>query len=120
MGRHIIEVVTLQGVHFNSGSDQLSVSAQKILKGVAKNLREHPRMRVEVAGHTDNTGSEAINQQLSLNRARSATKFLVELGINPKVLSTRGYAAAQPIASNDSPEGRLQNRRVEMRFVEID
>jgi outer membrane protein OmpA-like peptidoglycan-associated protein len=44
----------------------------------------------------------------------------VELGINPKVLSTRGYAAAQPIARNDSPEGRLQNRRVEMRFVEID
>jgi outer membrane protein OmpA-like peptidoglycan-associated protein len=120
MGCHIIEVVTLQGVHFNSGSDQLSASAQKILKGVAKNLREHPRMRVEVAGHTDNTGSEAINQQLSLNRARSATKFLVELGINPKVLSTRGYAAAQPIARNDSPEGRLQNRRVEMRFVEID
>ena len=120
MGCHIIEVVTLRGVHFNTGSDELSASAQKLLKSVARTLREHPRMRVEVAGHTDNTGSEAINQQLSLNRARSATKFLVDLGINSKVLSTRGYAATQPVASNDSQEGRSQNRRVEMRFVEID
>lgn len=120
MGCHIIEVVTLRGVHFNTGSDELSASAQKILKRVADNLREHPRMRVEVAGHTDNTGSEAINRQLSLSRARSATKFLVDLGVNARVLSTRGYASTQPVASNDSPEGRLQNRRVEMRFVEID
>ena len=120
MGCHIIELVTLRGVHFNTGSDELSASAQMILKGVAKNLREHPRMRVEVAGHTDNTGSDAINQQLSLNRARSATKYLVDLGINTKVLTTRGYAATQPIASNESQEGRSQNRRVEMRFVEID
>ena len=120
MGCHIIEVVTLKGVHFNTGSDELSGNAKKILKRVANNLREHPRMRVEVAGHTDNTGSETINQQLSLNRARSATKFLVDLGINPRVLDTRGYAASQPIASNDTPEGRTQNRRVEMRFVEID
>ena len=120
MGCHIIEVVTLRGVHFTTGSDELSASAQRILKSVAINLREHPRMRVEVAGHTDNTGSDTINQQLSLNRARSATKFLVDLGINAKVLSTRGYAATQPIASNDSQDGRSQNRRVEMRFVEID
>ncbi|WP_455200703.1 OmpA family protein [Kaarinaea lacus] len=120
MGCHIIEVVTLRGVHFNTGSDELSASAQKILGSVAATLREHPRMRVEVAGHTDNTGSDAINQELSLKRARSATKFLVNLGINTKVLSTKGYAASQPIASNDSQEGRSQNRRVEMRFVEID
>lgn len=77
-------------------------------------------MRVEVAGHTDNTGSDTINQQLSLNRARSASKFLVDLGINTKVLTTRGYAATQPVASNDSQEGRSENRRVEIRFVEID
>ena len=120
MGCHIIEVVTLRGVHCNTGSDELSASAQKILKSVANTLRQHPRMRVEVAGHTDNTGSDAINQELSLKRARSATNFLVDLGINSKVLTTKGYAATQPIASNDSQEGRSQNRRVEMRFVEID
>jgi OOP family OmpA-OmpF porin len=120
MGCHVIEVVTLLGVHFTTGSDELSASAQKTLQGVAKTLLEHPRMRVEVAGHTDNTGSDTINQQLSLNRARMATQFLVDLGISPKVLTTRGYAATQPVSSNDSQEGRSLNRRVEMRFVEID
>ncbi|MGD8566597.1 MAG: OmpA family protein [Gammaproteobacteria bacterium] len=120
MGCHIIEIVTLKGVHFRSGSDALSNSAKGILRDVARRLREHPRMRVEVAGHTDNTGSDAINKRLSLLRARSATRFLVELGVNKKVLATHGYGDTQPIASNDSKQGRLQNRRVEMRFIEID
>jgi len=120
MGCHIIEVVTLLGVHFKTGSDELSASAQRTLRGVATTLREHPRMRVEVAGHTDNTGSHDINQQLSVNRARMATQFLVDLGVSPKVLTTRGYADTQPVSNNDTQEGRSLNRRVEMRFVEID
>lgn len=120
MGCHVIEVVTLLGVHFKTGSDELSVSAQRTLRGVATTLREHPRMRVEVAGHTDNTGSDEINQQLSLKRARVAGRFLVDLGVSPKVLTTRGYAATQPVSSNETQEGRSLNRRVEMRFVEID
>ncbi|MGD8558816.1 MAG: OmpA family protein, partial [Gammaproteobacteria bacterium] len=120
MGCHIIEVVTLKGVHFQTGSDDLSSSAKRILNNVAKTLREHPRMRVEVAGHTDNTGSEEVNNQLSLNRARSATRFLIDLGINKEILTTRGYADTEPVASNATAQGRLQNRRVEMRFIEID
>lgn len=120
MGCHIIEVVTLKGVHFKSGSDQLSDSAKRILNNVAGTLREHPRMRVEVAGHTDNTGSDAVNNQLSVERARSATRFLVDLGINRKVLTVHGYADSEPVASNASAEGRSLNRRVEMRFIEID
>lgn len=120
MGCHIIEVVTLKGVHFSTGSDALSNNAKRILRSVARRLREHPRMRVEVAGHTDNTGSDAVNKRLSLLRARSATQFLVDLGVNKKVLATHGYGDTQPVASNDSKQGRLQNRRVEMRFIEID
>jgi OOP family OmpA-OmpF porin len=120
MGCHVIEVVTLLGVHFKTGSDELSASAQRTLRGVATTLREHPRMRVEVAGHTDNTGSHDINQQLSANRARTASQFLVDLGVSPKVLTTRGYADTQPVSSNDTEQGRSLNRRVEMRFVEID
>ena len=120
MGCHVIEVVTLEGVHFKPGSDVLSANAQKILKGVANTLRKHARMRVEVAGHTDSTGPVEINEQLSLQRARAASKFLVDLGVSKKVLTTRGYASNQPVASNDTAEGRLANRRVEMRFIEID
>lgn len=120
IGCHIIEVVTLQGVHFKTGSDDLSSEARKVLKRVASKLRVHPRMRVEIAGHTDNTGSEGVNAQLSLDRARAATRFLVDLGINKKVLTTHGYAEKQPVASNDTEQGRTRNRRVEIRFVEID
>jgi len=120
MGCHVIEVVTLLGVHFKSGSDELSASAQRTLRGVATTLREHPRMRVEVAGHTDNTGSHEINQQLSVKRARSAYHFLMDVGVSPNVLTTRGYADTQPVSNNDTQEGRSLNRRVEMRFVEID
>lgn len=120
MGCHVIEVVTLEGVHFKPGSDRLSTDAKKILKGIANTLRKHGRMRVEVAGHTDSTGPVEVNTQLSLQRARAATKFLVGLGVSKEVLTTRGYAANQPVASNDTAEGRLENRRVEMRFIEID
>lgn len=120
IGCHIIEVVTLEGVHFRTGSDELSNAARTVLRNVANKLREHPRMRLEVTGHTDNTGSTAINAQLSLSRARAATRFLVELGVNKKVLATHGYGANQPVASNDTALGRTKNRRVELRFVEID
>lgn len=120
MGCHVIEVVTLEGVHFKVGSDNLSASARQILKSVANTLRKHSRMRVEIAGHTDSTGPVEINRQLSLQRARAATEFLIDLGVSKDVLKTRGYAANQPVASNDTPEGRLANRRVEMRFIEID
>jgi OOP family OmpA-OmpF porin len=120
MGCHIIEVVTLEGVHFTPGSDQLSANAKEILKSVATTLRKHNRMRVEVAGHTDSTGPVEINTQLSLQRARAASQFLVGLGVSKEVLSTRGYAADQPVASNDTASGRSANRRVEMRFIEID
>ena len=112
--------VTLEGVHFKVGSDSLSASARQILKSVANTLRKHSRMRVEIAGHTDNTGPVEINRQLSLQRARAATEFLIDLGVSKDVLKTRGYAANQPVASNDTPEGRLANRRAEMRFIEID
>jgi len=120
MGCHIIEVVTLKGVHFKTGSDVLNDNARQILRRVANTLRKHARMRVEVAGHTDNTGSAEINSQLSLQRARAASQFLVGLGVSKEVLTTRGYAANQPVASNENEAGRSANRRVEMRFIEID
>ena len=120
MGCHVLEVVTLSGVHFQTGSDQLSQSARRILDNLASTLKKHPRMRVEIAGHTDNVGSSLINEQLSKQRAQSARAFLIQLGISAEVLSSRGYSFTQPIATNETQEGRQQNRRVEMRIVEID
>ena len=120
MGCHVIEVVTLKGVHFRPGSDELSANARRILQSVATTLRKHNRMRVEIAGHTDSTGPVEINNELSLQRARTASQFLIGLGVSKEALTTRGYAANQPVASNDTEAGRLANRRVEMRFIEID
>jgi len=120
MGCLLLEVVTLRGVHFKTGSDELGKNARDILTSVAQTLRNHPRMRVEIGGHTDNTGSATANRQLSANRARVAKRFLVGLGVNEQVLAEKAYADEQPISANNTREGRSLNRRVEMRIVEVD
>lgn len=74
--------------------------------------------KVEIAGHTDNTGAASGNQTLSENRAASVRDYLVSRGCSATLVTARGYGATRPIATNDTPEGRANNRRVEMRFVE--
>jgi len=120
MGCLLLEVVTLKGVHFKTGSDELGKNARAILSGVAQTLLNHPRMRVEIGGHTDNTGSAQLNHQLSAKRARVTKHFLIGLGVNEQILAEKAYADEQPISGNDTQEGRSLNRRVEMRIVEVD
>jgi OOP family OmpA-OmpF porin len=69
---------------------------------------------VEVAGHTDSTGSETYNQGLSERRANSVKDYLTSQGVTATRLSAKGYGEAQPVASNDTKEGRAENRRVEL------
>lgn len=120
MGCVLVRMVTLRGMNFQVGSYMLNGSAREMLGSVAATLRRHPKMRVEIAGHTDNIGSGALNQALSLERAQAARDYLVEQGVNAAVLSTKGYAEQQPLADNGTEQGRYQNRRVEVRIVEID
>ncbi len=80
---------------------------------IARYLKQFPEVSIEIEGHTDNTGTEKINLPLSLARAESLKKALVERhGIDPSRLKTKGYSATRPIADNNTPEGREKNRRV--------
>jgi outer membrane protein OmpA-like peptidoglycan-associated protein len=83
------------------------------LQKVIRFLTENPQIKVEISGHTDNTGNQAYNQQLSEKRAQSVYSYIIENGINPKRLTRKGYGSVRPITPNDSEEGRQQNRRIE-------
>jgi outer membrane protein OmpA-like peptidoglycan-associated protein len=84
------------------------------LRQLAQSLQRYPGTEVLIVGHTDNTGSDAYNQQLSERRAMSAKSYLVSMGIPSDRIRTAGKGEAEPIASNETEAGRQQNRRVEI------
>jgi outer membrane protein OmpA-like peptidoglycan-associated protein len=110
--------VTLRGVNFELGKAVLLAISRDILEDVARSLVTNPQVRVEVAGHTDSTGSVALNERLSLARAESVKAFLVENGVAADRMEVRGYASTQPVATNKTASGRAQNRRVELRRID--
>lgn len=109
-----IKLVLGNSVLFATNSYSLSASAQAALKQVAYNLRQFPDTDITVVGYTDNTGTEAINQKLSKERAESVMNFLIANGVNADRLKAVGMGWNDPVASNATPEGRAQNRRVEI------
>ncbi len=114
-----IKLVLGNSVLFSTGSSNLSAAAQAALGRVAYNLKQFPNTDVTVVGFTDNTGSEALNQRLSLERAQSVMNYLVSLGIPQSRLKAIGEGWNNPIASNATSAGRAQNRRVEL-FITAD
>jgi outer membrane protein OmpA-like peptidoglycan-associated protein len=110
--------VTLRGVNFELGKAVLLPISREILQDVARSLVTNPAVRVEVAGHTDSTGSRAVNERLSLARAESVKAFLIENGVAADRMEVRGYASTQPVASNKTVSGRAENRRVELRRID--
>ncbi len=108
-------VVTMpQDILFATDSATLRPDLQGDIRAVAANLVRYPNSRVEVIGHTDNTGEAAYNQDLSDRRARSVAGVLMSGGVPGARISAYGRGEDQPIASNLTPEGRQQNRRVEI------
>ncbi|MEO1000990.1 MAG: OmpA family protein [Pseudomonadota bacterium] len=108
-------VVTLpQAITFDVDDDQLKPEFQPSLAKLAENLQEFPSSFLDVIGHTDSTGDEAYNQGLSQRRAQSVEAALIGYGVNPARLLAYGRGETAPIASNDTPEGRAANRRVEL------
>ena len=85
---------------------------------MAASLLAHPDVRVEVAGHTDITGRHSYNMRLSQQRAQAVKAYLARRGVEPSRMVAVGYGPDQPIADNGTPEGRAQNRRVELRLLE--
>lgn len=101
-------------ITFATDSSQISPAFQTTLDQVASTITEYTDTRVQIAGHTDSTGSDAYNQQLSERRAQAVAGYLEGHGVAASRISTVGYGETQPVASNDTAEGRQQNRRVEI------
>lgn len=108
----------LKGVKFEFDSDRLTEDAKLILNEVAGTLQAYPDVSVELQGHTDNIGSDAYNQGLAERRAISVKTYLSGREVEAARMTPVGYGEAQPIASNDSEEGREENRRVELKVLE--
>ena len=112
------EVIILKDVNFALNSAELTPQSKQILdenRQVAR-LKEEPDMKVEVAGHTDSTGSDAYNQKLSERRAQAVVDYLISKGVDPNRLKAVGYGESKPIASNETEAGRAKNRRVELQI----
>lgn len=106
-------------VTFATNSSDLSPAFFEVLNSVGKVLKEFDQTVVEVAGHTDSTGSESYNQSLSDRRAASVSQYLTARGISGQRLLTVGMGELRPVADNATPEGRQANRRVEITMVPV-
>lgn len=107
-------------VTFATDSASLDAGFFEVLDSVALVLEEYDQTLIEVAGHTDSTGPESYNQDLSERRADAVSRYLASQGVNAERMLVRGYGELYPIASNDSASGREQNRRVELTLVPIE
>lgn len=116
-GCAIKQVMAFRNINFELGSDQLASSAMGILDNIADGLRGQPGMMVEISGHTDALGSQQFNLTLSQKRARSVKAYLMSKGILPTRMTTEGYGEFNPVATNDTEEGRAMNRRVEFKVL---
>jgi outer membrane protein OmpA-like peptidoglycan-associated protein len=113
-GRLIVSMPS--SVLFDTDSTALTAGSRDRLNQVSDILNRYPRTRIVVEGHTDSVGSNSYNFRLSEHRAESVSDYLVDQGVERFRITTIGYGENRPIASNATPEGRLQNRRVELKI----
>ena len=107
-------IVNMSDVLFDTGSYTLKPGAREKLAKISGILLAHPGLTLQIEGHTDSVGGDDFNQQLSERRADSVRDFLAEQGVPGSNITARGFGKMQPVASNDTPEGRQRNRRVEL------
>jgi outer membrane protein OmpA-like peptidoglycan-associated protein len=106
-------------ITFATGSSDLNGNFFGVLDSVALVLKEYDKTIIDVAGHTDSVGSDATNQALSERRAATVAKYLETKGVADQRVAAAGYGKTHPVASNDTPDGRQQNRRVELTLTPI-
>jgi len=110
--------VAVYGIHFDTDRADLKVGAAKTLEEVVKLLKAHPELKVEIQGHTDATGSDDHNLDLSRRRAATVKSYLELYGVATGRLTTTGFGESKPVGDNAIEEGRALNRRVELHRIE--
>ncbi len=117
--RELVDVLNKAIINFHTAESTVPKDAEALLKSAAELIRKLPAdIRLEISGHTDNVGDERANQALSQRRADSVRNFLAAAGVKRTAIQAKGYGSARPVASNDTPEGRFQNRRIEYHVVQ--
>ena len=109
--------IVLKNIFFESNKYELKPESQVELDKVVQLLKDNPTVKIQINGHTDNSGNASDNITLSGNRAKSVTSYLISKGIDAGRLSSKGWGDTQPVASNATPEGRAQNRRTELKVI---
>ena len=109
--------IVTHGITFDVDKADIKPQSMGTLNMIVRIMKNNPELKFEIDGYTDNTGDSKHNVILSLQRAKAVDDELISLGIDASRLTAKGFGDAEPIASNDTPEGRANNRRVE--FVKM-
>jgi outer membrane protein OmpA-like peptidoglycan-associated protein len=112
--KEIKEKLVLEGIQFASGSSTISARSYMVLDEVVASLKGYPEVNLTIQGYTDSVGKESTNLRLSQSRAESVMNYFIGKGINPTRLKAVGFGELNPIANNNTPEGRAKNRRIEL------
>lgn len=107
----------LENIYFDSNKFELRNESKPALQKLLKLLQLNPSLKIEISGHTDDIGKDSENNLLSMNRAKSVQNYLISNGIMPLKIVTIGYGKTKPIATNNSPENRQKNRRIEIKIL---
>jgi outer membrane protein OmpA-like peptidoglycan-associated protein/Tol biopolymer transport system component len=116
-GAYISDTIPLHNVFFDFNKATLRPESNTELRNLVDLLKKHPVFRIEIDGYTDSVGTMEYNLRLSQNRAKAVRQYIIQNGIAPKRVVTKGFGATQPVASNATDEGRQANRRTEFRFI---
>jgi flagellar motor protein MotB len=113
-----LRTYNLDHVYFDTNKWDIKSESLKAIKTLIKAMESNPKMRVEIAGHTDNVGDDKSNMTLSQRRADAVVKYVLDNGIAQNRILAKGYGEIMPLASNDEDSGRQKNRRTEVRVIE--
>lgn len=106
-------------VHFKTNEHELDLEDLHVLSALYQKMKDNNVMRIEIAAHTDNVGHDKYNMRLSQRRADAVRDYLLGEGIDPSRIVSKGYGETQPLADNNTEEGRAKNRRVEVRVIKL-
>ncbi|MBM4208822.1 MAG: OmpA family protein [Gammaproteobacteria bacterium] len=108
----------MDGIQFDTNKATIRKESGEQIEHIAEVLKAFPKVKIKIGGYTDNTGKAAANKKLSANRANAVKKAVLAKDIKADRIEAEGYGSDHPVASNDTPEGRQQNRRIDVRVLE--